>query len=242
MTAGSNPEAQINLFIEKSVRDYWDEQKKALLLSYLGSNLRNVFPDSDTVLIKGLRRHLETWPIATIVSHPTQKEKIGLIPLDAKMPSDTSELFPTKDQHTALRPRSDYTLFRQDFWNSFQSPIRTKKFIVVTGDQNFLISEAIPKEVDASNVHELREEDLVIVPTETPAPEKAKLVRAKLEAWLQRNSLNPRIFEQQRGTVEPANAPSRGLFDAFATLEPADQARISIPLDIVVKLLRKQPK
>ena len=231
-------EAQINAFIEKSVQNFWAERSQALLLSYLGSNLKNVFPDSDAILGRGLRRHLQTWPIATLVAHPTQREKIGLIPLNVPLPSDVTTLF-AEPKHYAPRPRSDLMLFRQDFWNLFLTPIRSRKFIVITGDQNFLITDSLPQNPVEGTAYELHQDDVVTAPQETPSFEKAKLARDKIEAWLQRHGLDRRIFEAKRtNPARHAEEGSSNLFDAFATLDPTDQARISVPLDIVIKIFR----
>ncbi|UFX45235.1 hypothetical protein HAP47_0000390 [Bradyrhizobium sp. 41S5] len=237
MTDADGREAQVNAFIEKCVQENWRERSQALLLSYLGMNLKNVFPESDKILGRSLRRYIETWPIVTMVVHPTQREKIGLIPLGVPVPSDVSSLFAEK-KDSAPRVRADHTIYRQDFWNLFLTQLNARKFVVVTGDQNFLIAESLPQNPVEGTSYEVIPDDVVVTAPNTPTYERAKLARDKIDAWLLRNRLDKRIFEAHRTPLRHPDEFVGNPLDAFSSLDPVDQARISIPLDIVLKLLK----
>ena len=128
MADNTDEVVRVRDFIAKSVSEYWTATGKAMLLSALGLKVRTTFPSAPSLMPDGLSAFLSSWPTVRIVGHPEIPEKVGAIPLDAKIPDDVTELFSERrsvligtSRHrceTVRRPR-----YVTEFWRAFYSPI-----------------------------------------------------------------------------------------------------------------------
>lgn len=243
-------EERVRDWIAKRTKDHWDAYHGALLLSDLGSGLRREVPEGASVMTDGLRRFLITWPVVKVVPHPEIPQKVGVVPLDATLPSDLSELF------TRRRSFNSGISFNRNFWHSFFTPLGNKRRFVIlpssAGETLRIIdTDDAPEDKQA---YEIFSDDLATPPIDLPAPEKARITAEKIRAWLARHGLSEAQFAegQDDRVLRAANRPSGNTSQPFTPmsrspalgalerLEFSDQARIFVPLDVVLKLLSRE--
>jgi hypothetical protein len=186
----------------------------------------------------GLQSFILTNNIAQIVSHPDNPVKVGAIPLDVRIPADETELFvPRKG------PRRSINLVTE-FWNAFHSPVAGRRFVIIAPDtrHGFIIKDLSSGEPPEGKCYEIGVEDLAL----NDGSQVSDLVRRKwqkIHAWILRNGLDISTFSVRGnplGSPEPANIsnhPHRRDLGMFSNLEQQDQARILVPLDIIIKLM-----
>jgi hypothetical protein len=227
------------------VQQHWDATHKALLLSSLGVRLRRLFPNSSFFMQTGLRDFLTTWPIVKVIAHPNSAQKIGAIPLNVPIPTDVGELFYVSDV-----PRGSHPIFFKPFWRAFHTPVRERRFVVPpSADQGEpQVLEAEPPE--GTTAYEILPSDVTSLPAATPLVEKVHAVLEKIGAWLARHGLSESLFVDQgntrrgayaaptiRGEVDTSRNDFLPIARALARLSPSDQARITVPLDVVIRMI-----
>jgi hypothetical protein len=240
---------QLRESIAKSVSEYWAATGKAMLLSALGAQLRREFPNAPPLMPQGLRAFLSSWPMVHVVTHPETPEKIGAVPLSVDIPEDHRELFgerlPWAPATTRQFPlATQHPRYAPEFWKAFHTPIDVKRFIVIptAENPNLRIVEGAegPDEVGC---YEVLPSDVSLLPTQAPLYEKVQATSQRIKDWLARNGLSAKLFtsplpEASRRQINlPAFEERRSVAAALAKLEPSDQARILVPLDIVAKLI-----
>ncbi|MCC8937811.1 hypothetical protein H8A99_15355 [Bradyrhizobium sp. Arg68] len=211
----------------------WQTSQRATLLSAIGSIVRKEFPNSE-FLRNGLRAFLTSWPVVQVVLHPAIKEKVGAVPLGVQVPADASRLFepPTPRRHP---------VFVREFWRAFYEPLHTRRFVVLG------TPEPIVQVIDGSEpppdmaAYEILQSDLAVAEPGAPVAEKARLVGDRIRAWLSRHELSEAQFIERSASSTKREArgsvSTDDLAEALKALEPADQARIFVPLDLVQKML-----
>jgi hypothetical protein len=221
--------------IVQQVTNHWNETATALLLTSLGSNLKRFYPDYKDIIPDGLQSFISDSQCVQLVAHPEVSQKIGLIPLGVTIPEDPRALFEARQRQ---RPP---TSFRKDFWEAFHLPTSgRRRFVVIPSGagRQFEIHDLDTE--PAGRFYEITTED-VIVNDGSPLPELVKRKRQSIDRWLARNGLDPAEFSVD--SVAPGATPRSATAAAkdigiLARLEQQDQARILIPLDILVKLLQ----
>jgi hypothetical protein len=258
MTNESDLSTQIRDFIVSEVRDHWSQTGKTFLLSNLGSRVRMAFPDCMTAMPDGLTRFLASWPVVQLVRHPRIRPKIGAVPLEVKIPIDPTELFdaPHRAPLDSSRPH-----FIPDFWRAFHTLINGRRFVLLPSvDHPAVRIVDIPDVEPEPEGYEILRTDLSILPREAPLDDKVRLTTKKIDDWLLRHSLSPDLFldaamrprpptlesadrrQHASSLVEPRGRPSLSetgeiVALALSKLDQADQARIFVPLDVVVKMI-----
>lgn len=249
MADNTDEVVRVRDFIAKSVSEYWTATGKAMLLSALGLKVRTTFPSAPSLMPDGLSAFLSSWPTVRIVGHPEIPEKVGAIPLDAKIPDDVTELFSERRSvligtsqpsfETVRRPR-----YVTEFWRAFYSPINGRRFIIppTPENPNLRVVERADGEEEPRG-YEVLASDLSLLPAQAPLFEKVQATSQKIRAWLARNGLAEQLFvsrvsETSQSAVALHTLDQRNLVAlALARLDPSDQARIFVPLDIVAKML-----
>lgn len=235
MTEKPNPERQTNNFIETAVKEHWDSYTRALLMSNLGVFLKKNVPESDSVIKTGIKKYLQQWPIVQEVQFPGIKEKIGLVPLGVDLPDDVTELFAKKNANPFEFRRPVY---QQDFWRAFFRPLESVRFVVIKNDDDIAIVEGKQLEQD-SGAYEVLSSDIVSTSAGSKLAEKVEATHQKIDAWLDRYSLKPSLFLKKRMMKNTKEGEGKlfMLREAFYDLSPEEQSRISIPVDILLKLI-----
>lgn len=236
---------EIRKWITERVKRNWNSTGKALLLSRLGIELRNTFPNAQDAIPEGLKEFLVNYPVAKIVSHPIIREKIGLVPIDEAIPEEIDSVFSEASSRTPGRQAVRYF---PSFWRAFFAP--------VTGKRRFVIPPSaerpLPMIKDDLNdpdetAYEILPSDVVTLPDETPLLQKIEAVRESIRSWLARNGLSEQMFFDRAAKSDPLAgnppvlAPSPTAFaSALARLEPSELARIFVPLDLVQRMLSER--
>ena len=231
---GENP---VHGFIVGAVRSTWDDSpgspNKAMLLSALGTKLKNEFGDYSAEFPKGIKEFLRTWPLVQMVQHPDIKEKIGLIPVGEPLPKDVAGLFPKAgERHSSSMPIS----YNQDFWNAFFRPIRSTRYVVVGENQPLQIlndaAEAPP------GAYEITKSDILPPDQNMPITEKVVATGEQINKWLEKNSLDASIFARNEFTIRMVPQDRlNSLKYVFEKISDEDRSRIFIQLDIILKIV-----
>lgn len=219
------------LYIEKVVRKYWENSRKPLLLSALGMKIRmdNVAPNE---MIRGkLRQLVEKSPALRIVKHSAQDQKIGVIPADIALPENPDELF--ESVSTSSFPR-----ILPEFWRAFYSPLAGRRFVVIGDDEKISVVDSI-SEPAAATFFEIRQEDLVAA--DTPQSERAQATVTAIKKWVANKNLKLNAFSfENRKPPESRRLTSEATVDlarAIEALSDSDLSKISVPLDVVKKMI-----
>jgi hypothetical protein len=244
-------------FISRSVSEYWNATGKAMLLSALGLRVRNAFQNTYSLMPDGLQSFLSSWPTVRVVGHPQIPEKIGAIPLDAKMPDNLTELFTERTDWTpgqapaisALQPHFQtlHPRYATEFWRTFHTQLTGRRFVVPPDDKNPTLR--IVERTDGAEEpggYEVLPSDVSLLPAQAPLYEKVQATSQKINGWLTRYGLSQQLFISRVPEIS-RRAATQQSFDrrqlvalALSKLDPSDQARILIPLDIVAKMIDTQ--
>ena len=231
-------ESKIEKTIEEFVRDHWASTQSVCYLSSIGIYLNVTVPDGRVVLSKGLREFLRQNPVVQVVQFPGVEQKIGAVPLSVSLPDDISELFSPQKQASFPQSRNVYV---QNFWDAFIRPIEgTPRYVVVDESEGVTIREGSDAS-EGGDVHEITPRDLTTRFPDGPIADKVTATHAAISNWLEKHSLEPRLFLRPRRQKQDVTVDSRlvRLISAFDGLPHEDLSRISIPLDILIKLNSK---
>lgn len=228
-------------FIVKRVKDNWDQNKRALLLSDLGTYVNQQFSDAKTLMENGLRRFLTDWPIVQVIFHPEVSQKVGAIPLEVNQPEDLRLLFSGR-LGDYVRPEHPPRIYDQSFWNIFVYGVTGRYFIIVNESEQSWRADSNVSTAEHEKSYEIIESDIVSLPRETPMTEKVAAVHRAITTWLEKNGLSRALFERR---VARTSSGAEGTFlesnfaAALSKLDSVDLARISMPMDLVKKIFSK---
>lgn len=231
-------------------REHWQKHQKAYLDSRLGLDLSRL--DIDVRGSVGMKLQPFIMQHMTdklqIRRSPTSGENItilGLFPLDAKLGEPLSAYFdfgPPKTKTPRLNPR---------FWAAFAVPLMPgfRRFF----DLKTFLFEDVPQDQPAPD--DKLEIDLSNVVPESVAHRSSEIIH-RIRGWLDVNKLPITDFVAGRhlegphtypplATMEerPVSGTSRTILHALVeSLNSRELARITMPLDVVAKLLNATPK
>ena len=223
--------------IIEMVNQHWDENKSIMFLTELGVQIRKFFPNSNQLMPDGLRSFILENNVAQIVSHPDTPVKVGAIPLGVHIPADVTALFAPRKG-----PRRSVNLVTE-FWNAFHLPLVGRRFVTIAPDtqHGFIIQNLSTGEPAEEKWYEIGLEDLAL----NDGSAVSDLVRRKwqkINAWISRHGLDIHAFSVRESALrDPQSSTITGHLrhrdiGVFSQLEQQDQARILIPLDILIKL------
>jgi hypothetical protein len=232
----SNSEKSVRDFIVNFVEAHWARQGTVCYLSALGLRLKREIPNCIEVISDGLAEYLRQNPIVQVVQYPEIKQKIGAVPLEAKLPTDVRLLFSGGAAQSKDLQKFSY---RQDFWSTFAKPLDVDKITVhVSEGDDVQISKGQTMIDPVGKCYYINQLDLPQIKADSTVNEKVLQTNEAINIWLDTNSLDRRLFSKDLGYRAGVRGESRMnvLLDALKSLSQSDQARISIPLDIILKL------
>lgn len=230
-------ENPVHDFIVRAVRSAWgdtnDGPHKVILLSTLGTKLKNEFGDYSADFPNGIKEFLRTWPLVQMVQHPEISEKIGLIPAGEPLPKDIASLFQKAGEtHATNFPIS----YDQDFWNAFFKPIQSTRHVVIGGNGQFQILDDTAQVPQGA--YEITKSDILAPDQSMSMAEKVAGTRNRINDWLAKNSLDSSQFLRKHFTKTVVTQDRLiSLKHAFEKVSDEDRARILIPLDIILKIM-----
>mgnify|MGYP005846588783 CR=1 FL=1 len=238
MTDLEDSDIATSKFIEEFVQRHWDQHGTACYLSNLGFSLKNELPESAKVLEDGLHEYLRRNPVVKIVQHPNIYQKIGAVPLSVTVPDHVEEIFATKGKLVASKRNTSY---KREFWDAFIKPIEETVRIVCICDNGEI-------EVFDGHYPEIKENCYKIFPGDitenlqgSPISDRVEATHQAINAWLKRHSLDRAPFMTSKSSSSQRSVGHVNDFlRFFRGLPDEDLSRISIPLDILVKLDSKK--
>ena len=238
-------EWKIEKTIEEFVGEHWASTQSVCYLSSIGIYLNVAVPGSRTVLSKGLREFLRQNPVVQVVQFPGVEQKIGAVPLSVSIPDDIKELFSPHKQSSFPQTRNVYV---QHFWDAFIRPIEgIPRYVVVDESEGVTIREAAKageggEGGEGGEAYEITPQDLTTRLPDGPIADKVNATHAAISNWLEKHSLDPGPFLRPRRQKQDVTDDGRlvRFISAFDEFSHEDLSRISIPLDILVKLNSKK--
>ena len=224
--------SDLNDRIIELVQNCWEEHHKPLLLSRLGNRDRGEIARLVRQHSSNLRSYLHSQLAHSIrvVQHSTRSELVGAVPSHA-------ELDATDDDDTALEKTlnesiDSATRYHPAFWAAFRIPLdeSTNRYMSTRKPINFHDSPGA------------RPDGFIRITSNYVAGPDADNtdVQKKVQEWLDDNKLQPTPYlstVRSSGSEQPGDLLDRLLH----ALDPSDLKRITMPLDIVLKLRRQSP-
>lgn len=232
-------ESKIEKTIEEFVGEHWVSTQSVCYLSSIGIYLNVTVPGSRAVFSKGLREFLRQHPVVQVVQFPGVEQKIGAVPLSVSLPDDIKELFSSQKQASFPQSRNVYV---QHFWDAFIRPIEgIPRYVVIDESEGVMICEA-SEASESDEAYEITPKDLTTRLPVGSIADKVNATHAAISNWLEKHSLEPGPFLRPRRQKQDVLDDGRlvRFISAFDELSHEDLSRISIPLDILVKLNSKK--
>ncbi len=232
-------ELKIREEVEKFVTDHWANTESVCYLSSIGVHLNHTVPDSRVVLRNGLKEFLRENIVVQMVQFPGVEQKVGAVPLSVSLPDDIRQLFSQQGAPTSAGIRN---LYIQDFWAAFIRPIEhLPRYVLVDESGGVSICDDSP-DGEGGNVYEITPQDLTTRLSDESIIEKVKATHCAIDQWLNKHSLERRVFLQPARQKLDVTRGSRlmSFMRAFEGLPYEDLSRIRVPLDILVKLNSKR--
>ena len=225
--------------IEKFVGEHWASTQSICYLSSIGIYLNATVPDSRLVFSKGLREFLRQHLIVQVVKFPGVEQKVGAVPLSVSLPDDIRELF-TQKKRTSFSPTK--SVYLQEFWDAFIHPIEELSRYVLVDDTGGITIRDGTANGEGGKAYEITPQDLITSLIDGSVADKVSATHSAIDRWLEKHSLDPSVFLRSRRQKQDLTVGSRlsQFIDAFDGWPPEDLSRISIPLDILVKLNSKR--
>ena len=235
-------EPKIKELIEKFVGSHWENAQSVCYLSTIGSYLNTNLPDYRGACPMGLREFLRQNPVVQVLEFPGVEQKVGAVPLSVSLPDDVRELFSRQSQPPMSK--SQRVAYVQEFWDAFFRPIEGSSRYVVLEDSGRVTVRDDPPDEDCRAAYEITPGDLSASLPNEPITRKVDATHSAIDSWLEKQSLEPRVFARPRPQMREIVIGSRlaSLMRAFDGLPEADLSRVNIPVDILIKLNSKDDR
>lgn len=229
-------ETRIKGLVEELVSSHWESTRSVCYLSAIGPRLNTEIPGWRDALPMGLRDYLRRNPVVHLVEYPGIGEKVGAVPLSVSLPDDVRGLFPQPGE-TALS-RNHRVAFMQEFWDGFIRPIEGHARYVTLDDRGQVTVRDEPPDNESDAAYEITGDDLSDSLPDQPIESKVDATHSAIERWLRKQSLEARLFARPRVQRRQLVVGSRlaRLIGALDGLPDEDLARMTIPVDILIKL------
>lgn len=215
-------------------RDHWRRTGKACLISTLGQRLS---ADAKLSITLQTGMKLQQFVLSSMANdlrierRPGIEDDIGLFPKGTELPLDLSTYFSVTTREGLVVPR-----YVPSVWAAFAVPIPP-------GKRRHFDSHAL-RFYDLDETMPPPPGTFEISPDKVPpsdAGDRTTIVAENLRAWLKDRGLDESKFVAKVPTQ--VNAPTRAegtvLYAFINALDEKDLGRMTLPLDIVAKLLRK---
>ena len=228
---GNGSSDDLHRRIVRSVHECWEHQKLPVLLSWLGNQngaeLSTVTKEHGMTVKQYLSIRLSDQ--VRVIQHQTNKELVGVLPIAVDVSAEGGEdnlLERTRRSETATIPR-----FHPAFWAAFRKPIEESKRRYLTDTEPVRFRD-VPFDDELFGV-EIGREYIVGLDADPSQVQK------KIQDWLEKNEVESEIY-LSGGRVPPAE--SRDLLDrVLDSLEPSELKRVTMRLDVILKLRRQPP-
>ena len=226
---GSDKSDDLHGRVVRSVRERWENQKIPALLSWLGNlngaELSRVTKEHGVTVRQYLTDRLSDQ--VAVVQHQTKKELIGVVPIGIDVAAEGGEddlLERVQRQETSTIPR-----FHPAFWAAFRKPIENSKRRFVTDVEPIRFKDVSSHDEELGI--EIGREYI------TGSDSDPSEIQRKIEDWLEDHDVDSEIYLSAR---QERPAEPRDLLDlVLDSLEPSELKRVTMPLDVILKLRRR---
>lgn len=238
-------------FIEERCNEHWHERGHALLLTTLGTEAIQRLTDKGFLrTLGGLKKFIQAnVPSVTVISHKNAAGKDGIVPKDADIPGNTDFLFFPIGSNPASAQSSERRSYHSGFWKAFKEPIAPGKVRVWLPSAPHAYTDLLEAAVKPAGSVAIPNK--YILGIEGPIlSADARKIKDRIESFISDTGADAASFinRQEQSVARktesrqslPGQLDNSEVFAAFLKLPRSDQARIAVPLDIVVDLLKSR--
>ena len=224
--------SDLNDRIIELVQNCWDEHHKPLLLSRLGNLDRGEIARLVRQYSSNLRSYLHSHLADSIqvVQHSTRPELVAAVPSHAAL--DATDDIDTVLEKTLNESIATATRYHPAFWAAFRIPLDESNNRFMSTRRPVRFHDSPGDRPDGF---------IQIAPNYVAGPDADYAdVQKKVQEWLADNELQPTPYlsaVRSSGSEQSVDLLDRLLH----ALDPSDLERITMPLDIVLKLRRQSP-
>lgn len=169
--------------------------------------------------------------IVQILTSPSDPLTKGLVPANVIIDADLSQYF--RRPETLIPPRENRVIFNRQVWDAFCHPVPVGHFRIAFLDPEIKF-EDIPKGTEKAGQVFVPVE-LVVVGNILPRREREVRMYENILQWAQSNSIELDKLKGPRN-IRNETEPDSVWSVLLRTIDKNDLHRVSIPMDIVVKL------
>lgn len=168
-----------------------------------------------------------------VIQDPERKQLVGALPVSVDVESEggVEELLErTQRSKTSTIPRYDAA-----FWAAFRIPLEDHKRRYVT-DQHPILFRDIDPTIGKSFGREIGR-DYILASDAEPSH-----VAKRIEDWFDDNEVDSKIYERtSRPSTRQPSEPRNLLDCVLESLDPDELKRVTMPLDVILRLRRQSP-
>lgn len=229
--------------IPELVLEYWKDYQKPWLLASLGGRIgaeaREVARKESATLGDYIElRFPDDVRIVTIPGHDK-----------AAVPKDRTEELTDADLVNAFKSKRGRVASKRSYarnvWKAFYRPIaQGRRYVELRADDEPLIHEESDQHVSCENWYEVLPSDLQGIVGLTGA-DRTKAIESAIMAWAEKSSIDLdrlsalRESKETHDAIAPKSEGIGSLVQGLLVLEPSELARISIPGDVFLSVLRR---
>lgn len=232
-------------FVEERCEKHWANTRQALLLTTLGTEALAL--TKDKALLKklgGLKSFIDkNVGSLLVIPHKSAAGKHGVVPAAADVPENTDFLFSSGTNSPAPQKTTQQS-YHSGFWKAFKNPSIPGHARVWSADTPHIYFD-VPMGQNMPE-HSLEIPERFISGIEGPlGPVNAAILRENIRKYIAERDLDEENLiykpsQKKPETVAQIYGGDQGsnFAQALSKLSKADQARIAIPLDIVMEMFR----
>jgi hypothetical protein len=244
-------QSELAKFIADSCKEHWQQSRQALLLTTVGTEAKKRLDNKNLLrAYGGLKKFIESYiPEVKIISHRNASGKDGIVPSDADVPENTDFLFTPAGVSPTASPTIERRSYHSGFWKAFKEPLPTDKKRIWDAATPQKYVDVADSETTPTAAFEIPRKYILGIEGAVYGAE-ARKINDTIAAYLSDNALEAHRFvnkqeqftskkgEFRQGSAVHGN--DSDIIAAFLRLSRSEQARITVPLDIVVELLRSR--
>jgi len=207
----------------------------ALLLSSLGEHLRED-EKYQSILSEAKLSEIISDNLSTkvqVISRPGKENIKALVPRHASLPNDLETLFPKQNKCVRYHPA---------IWKAFSRPLEDGFVRTIAFTPQIRFEDVSSSSIREKSSRKIVEQSDIVNQNETEKTKRDRIIASKITDWIGRNNVDESSVQviPASDTREPQGYLRGNLFfQLTSNLTESELKRISIPLDIVVKLLNK---
>lgn len=234
-------------FIVERCKEHWSKTHRALLLTSLGNEAVNLLEDK--LLLKhlgGLKGFVEnSVPNVKVVTHSATSGKHGIVPEEAQIPEDTDFLFTSEANKRSMGGRNSRVFYHRGFWKAFKHPLKPGYSRVWSSSTPEAFDDLPMGAVIPEHSFQIPEKFIIGIPGQLSAADVEK-INESIDEYIRAHDYDENVFmsdkrqKNQESKVRALPVDGVDIGVALSSLSKTDQARILIPLDIVLEMIGRR--